>query len=326
MNTLADVISAINASARIAVTAHIRPDGDAIGAVLGLHRLLRHAGKQSEIAGLGPIPNRYAFLMNGESSTAPEKLQPGQFDLLIVLDTGAIDRAPDFVASWTRSIPSVNIDHHPTNTAFAEINWVDATASSSGEMICTLAIAAGYAIPPDAAEALWAALLTDTGRFAHSNTTPAALTAGIELLKTGIRTDRVSNLIYDVTPLARLRLQGRAIEHLELHHQGCLALVALRREDFECFSANGADAEDIVDIPRRLHGVHIALFLYELPGEEPRQTKISFRTSAPFDAAQLCRELGGGGHARAAGCSLDMPLADAKTEILSIIRNAWFSE
>lgn len=324
MDDIANVLNALHGAERIAITAHVRPDGDAIGATLGLHRILADAGKASTIVALGPIPDRYAFLLREDIIIPAEQTTPEQFDLLTILDTGAIDRMPELLQPWLTKVRTLNIDHHPTNTAFADINYVVPTASSVGEIICALANANNLDISKNAAEALWVALVTDTGRFSFSNTTPAAMQAASRLLETGIKTDHINHRIYNAIPLVRLQLQGRAIEHIEIHHQGQLALVSLSRKDFSAYNARGEDAEDIVDIPRSIHGVQIALFLYELPGDGPIQTKASFRTNEPFDAAELCRSLKGGGHARAAGCSIDLPLAEAKKQMLSVIDNLWF--
>jgi len=326
MNSITDIIQAIRAASRIAITTHIRPDGDAVGSVLGLRRILSAAGKNASIVAMDPVSRRYAFLMGEDKILPAADTTPDAFDLLIILDTGALDRTTASVEAWMPRIRSINIDHHPTNTEFANLNYVVPTASSVGEIIADLAVAAGYAIPPEAAEALWVALITDTGRFSFSNTTRSAMQAAAALLETGIRTDRLNHLIYETATAAQIRLQGRAIEHLELHRDGRIALVSLSREDFAEFGCTGEDADEIVAIPRRVIGADIALFLYELPGDGPRESKVGFRTVAPFDAAELCRRLGGGGHARAAGCSLPLPLADAKATILDRIDKTWFSE
>jgi len=324
MNTINDAIDAIRAAERIAITTHIRPDGDAIGSTLGLRRILSAASKAAAIVAMDPVPHRYAFLMHDDTIIPAGRTTPEAYDLLVVLDTGAPDRVPAAIRDWMPHIRTLNIDHHPTNTGFADINHVNPTASSVGEIICELANRAGYAIAAEAAEALWVALITDTGRFSYSNTRPATLQAAAALLQAGVPTDRINHQIYNTATTAQIRLQGRAIEHLELHEDGRLALISLSREDFADFGCTGEDAEEIVDIARRVIGAAVAVFLYELHGEKPRETKASFRTNEPYDAARLCQTLGGGGHARAAGCTLPVPLAQAREQILAVIHNAWF--
>ncbi len=325
MDTLSDAIAAIQAADRIAITTHIRPDGDAIGSTLGLRRILSAAGKAAAIVAMDTVPARYAFLMREDIIIPADAIAPDTYDLLIVLDTGAVDRAPSAMQDWIPHVRTLNIDHHPTNTRFGHINHVNPVASSVGEMICELARTVDFPIGSDAAEALWVALITDTGRFAYSNTRPATLQAAAALLEVGVRTDRIDDLIYNSATVTQLRLQGRAIAHLELHENGRFALVSLAREDFTELGCTGEDADEIVNIPRRVSGTDVAVFLYELIGDNPRETKASFRTNEPFDAANLCRQLGGGGHARAAGCTLTMPLAQAREHILALIHNAWFA-
>ena len=324
MNSITDVIHAIEAAKRIAITTHIRPDGDAIGSVLGLRRTLAAAGRSASIVAMDPPSRRYAFLMADDHIIPAGETGPEAFDLLIILDTGALDRAPAAIGPWMSRVRTLNIDHHPTNTGFADLNYVVPSASSTGEMISDLAIAAGYTIPPDAAEALWVALITDTGRFSFSNTTRAAMQTAAALLDTGIRTDRLNHRIYETATADQIRLQGRAIEHLELHREGRIALVSLSLDDFAEFHCTGEDADEMVAVPRRVSGADIAIFLYELPGERRGETKASIRTEEPFNAADLCRLLGGGGHARAAGCSLKMTLASARERILDLIAETWF--
>lgn len=324
MNSISDAVNAIATAARIAITPHVRPDGDAIGSVLGLRRMLTLAGKTADIVAMDPVPLRYQFLMRGDVIVAAAQTKPESYDLLIILDTGSPDRVSASIRDWVPRLRTLNIDHHPTNTEFADINTVVPNASSVGEILWYLAIAGGYVIAPDAAEALWVALITDTGRFSYSNTTPAAMRAAAALLETGIDTNRINHQIYNSATAPQVRLQGRAIEHLELHHDGQLAVVSLSREDFAGLACSGEDAEDIVDIPRRINGVKIALFLYELCDKDPRETKASFRTSEPFDAAAFCQAFRGGGHARAAGCTLAMPIAEARQQMLEAIRGKWF--
>ena len=323
-HTLADVAAVLRAAHSIVITAHMRPDGDAIGSCLGLLRLLRAAGKTATILDLGPMPDRYRFLLADAECGEASEFDFEPVDCIVVLDSGAIDRAAPFVAEWQDKIPVVNLDHHISNTNFGRFNVVDTKASSVGEIVRDLARAGDLPIPANAAEALWVAIVTDTGRFSYSNTTPRTLEAAADLLKTGIQTAEINHAIYNAMPLRQLRLQGRAIEHLEMHEDGRVALVTLSREDYAELECTAADAEDIVNIPRSLEGVDVAIFLCDIL--DSSETKASLRTNEGFDASAFCQQLGGGGHARAAGCSLDAPLAAARDAILEHVHRQWFSE
>jgi phosphoesterase RecJ-like protein len=323
MNTLDEVIATLKNANTIIVTAHIRPDGDAVGSALGLHRLLLAAGKSSTVVDLGPIPERYQFLVSNGECRAPKDADIAAADCIVALDAGAIDRTPPFVAEWKGKVPVINIDHHKSNTNFGDLNLIDEAASSVGEILCELATTGDFTINSGAAEALWVAIATDTGRFSYSNTSSKTMHAAAELLCTGIDTASINHAIYNAMPLRQLQLQGRALQHLTTHEAGRVAMVTLSRDDYTELGCTPADAEDVVNLPRSLEGVNIAIFLYELL-DEPG-TKVSLRTSEPYDAAEFCRLFDGGGHARAAGCSLTGSLDVTISTILERVHAHWFS-
>ncbi len=324
MNTTREIIDAICCAQNIVITAHIRPDGDAIGACLGLHRILKNAGLKTTIVDLAPLPERYIFMVKEGECLSSEAFNFSEIDLIIVLDSGSPDRCAEFVTKLSKTKTIINIDHHISNTKFGTLNYVDPTASSVGEILCKIAQSAEFEITPEAAEALWVSIVTDTGRFSYSNTTPATMDAAAKLLATGIDTSDLNHRIYNIAPLRQIKLKGQAINNLSTHEDGKLAMITLSQEELSAFGCTSADTEDIVNIPRNIAGVSVALFLYEMPDKD--ETKVSLRTAEPYDAAELCRSLGGGGHARAAGCSLQGRLPTTRTKILEIIHNQWFSE
>lgn len=323
MNTINEIINTISEAGNIAVTAHIRPDGDAIGGALGLSRILNNAGKTAKVIDLGPIPDRYNFIIDESECCASDDFDFSNVDYIVVLDSGSLERSPDFISKWKPSIPVINIDHHLSNEEFGNLNYVDTKASSVGEIICNIARTSDLTITPHAAEALWVSIVTDTGRFSYSNTTTNTMKAASDLLATGVETADINHKIYEQKPLRQLKLLGRALENLTTYENGSVAIVSLSRKDYTESGCTPADAEGIVNIPRSLEGVKVALFLYEFP--DAPETKISFRTSEPYDASEFCRKLGGGGHARAAGCALPGTLESAIPEILNKIHDHWFT-
>jgi len=323
MNTIDQISQALQKADRIAVTAHIRPDGDAIGSALGLNRILRDAGKEATVIDLGPLPERYLFMFDKGECCNSEDFDFSNIDCIVVLDSGSLDRSPEFIQKLSSDIPVINIDHHISNTEFGKLNFVDTKASSVGEILCRLTPACGFEINPRAAEALWVSIVTDTGRFSYSNTSPATMEAAADLLRTGIRTADINHAIYETTPLRQLKLRGRALERLTTHEDGRIAMATLSRKDYEECGCTPADSEDVVNLPRSLAGVAVAIFLYEFP--DAPETKVSLRTSEPYDAAEFCRKLGGGGHARAAGCAIPGTLDSAAPAILEKIHDQWFT-
>jgi phosphoesterase RecJ-like protein len=331
-HTLNDVLREIARHRRFIVTAHEKPDGDALGAVLGLVRILRARGCDAVAGGLAPVPRRYLpFIHAGETITAEAAgASLSAYDAVLALDAGTDERCPPFVIQARGRLPVVNIDHHGSNTRFGDINWVDPAASSVGEMVFRMAEAAGWEVARDAAEALWIAVVTDTGRFAYENTTPEALRIGAELVARGVATAEVDRQVYQSFTVRELALQARAIQGLELHEGGRVAVVGLSREDFASAGSGAEDAEDVANIPRSVGGVKVGAFLYEI--EKPLasgkpsvvQTKISLRCTEPYDGAAFCRQFGGGGHARAAGCTLPLRLAEARAKFLEAVHRTWF--
>lgn len=321
--TLLDIAAALRNANTVAITTHIRPDGDAAGSSLGLCRILRDAGKSATVLDLGPTPDRYLFLIEDGECCAAEDYDLSAADCIVVLDSGALDRVPAFAAEWKSRVPIINFDHHISNDMFGQLNHVDPSASSVGEMVCLLAQAAKLPINAKAAEALWVAIVTDTGRFSYSNTTPRTMQMAAQLLETGIHTANINHAIYNAMPLRQLHLQGRALQHLTTHEAGKVAVVTLSKDDYKELGCTPADAEDVVNLPRSLTGVGIAVFLYEIPDSE--DTKVSLRTTDGYDAAEFCQTLGGGGHARAAGCSVAAQLPEAAAIIIEKIHTRWFT-
>ena len=311
----------LSTGARFAVTCHIRPDGDAIGSAVGLCRLLAGRGADVHIVGVDSVPDRYTFLLEGITVEDPASIDPAALDAVVIVDCSTIERAPAFLSSWVGSTRIVSIDHHGDNTGYGDLNLIEPAASSVGEMLYRLAVDQGMTVCRRAAEALWVALVTDTGRFAFSNTTPEAMQAAAGLVACGIDTFELDRNVFHSLSVRELRLQERAIAGLELRCDERVAAVSVSRADMVELGAAPADLQDIVEIPRSLAGVELAAFLYETKDEG---VKVSLRSVAPHDVAAFCRERGGGGHARAAGCTCEGSLAEVMPQVLSDIEATFF--
>jgi len=319
---LAPLLARLATRPRTAIAAHERPDGDAIGAAVAMRRILSAAGIPARLVGLGPIPPRYGWLLEGEALDPGEPGWSRDTDLLIALDCGAYDRLGPFVREAEGRLAVANIDHHDSNARFGDFSWVDPAASSTGEMVWRFAKAGGLALPPEAAPALWVAIATDTGQFSYSNTGPLALRIGAELLEAGVQPREIHQRLWQSHTLPELRLMQRALASLELREAGRVACVRLSREDFAEFGCGPENAQEIVNLPRGLAGVEAGFFFYELPHED--LTKASIRTRPPLNANELCRLFGGGGHQRAAGCSLPGRLPAVMERVLSAAHDLWF--
>ena len=313
------VLDRLLAAKRVVVTAHIRPDGDALGSALALGGLLRRQGKTVQVA-LDRDEIGVAGVLVGPHDLVPTTEADPRADLLAVVDCAVKHRMPEALSPWVGRLPTVNIDHHPTNTRFGNAQWIDAHASSTGELIWRLARQAGWTMDRKIAEALWVALITDTGRFAYEATSPTTLTCASDLLTYGVRTAWLNEQIYSIFDWRVLQLRKRAYASLETWQGGRVSVVSLGHDDFAATGCTKADAEDIIEIPRSLRGSQIALFLYETEPEAV-QTRVSIRTRPPLDAILLAKRYGGGGHHRAAGANVPGGLAAARAELRRAIES-----
>lgn len=315
---MGDVIVALACPGRIVVTSHARPDGDALGAALALGRVLRSLGRdvtvaldRDEIGAPGVLEGTADLMPTSKAATVSP-------DLLICLDCGAVERLPLALRPLIGRVPVVNIDHHPTNESYGSLNWIDARSSSTGEMVWRLLRQARWPVDRATAEALWVSVVTDSGRFSYDSTRPATLRCAADLLRHGVRTAWLNDVLYGQFELPVLRLKQRAYDSLDVWENGRVSVVTLTFADFAATGCNKADADDVIEIPRALRGSQVALFFYQV-GKDPRATRLSIRTRLPLDATRLACHFNGGGHLRAAGCDIPAPLDDAMRQVRAIL-------
>ena len=316
-STVSDVIAVIRKAKRVLISGHIRTDGDSLGSMIALARLLNQAGIDAVATGERKGLGGPGFLRGVELLVAPEKVVKKSFDLLITVDCAAADRVPEPIRPFLATLPVVCIDHHVTNSRFGTYNWVE-KAASTGELIWKLARRAKWTLDQVSAEALWVAVITDSGRFAYDSTLPSTLRCGADLVKYGVRTSLINDKIYASFSSTNIELKRRAFRTLTILHDGEIASVSLTGRDFEETDGTKADAEDVIDIPRNLAGNRVALFFYGNE-DDHAETRVSVRTREPLDATELVKKFGGGGHARAAGCTIYEPLTQAKRTMMKSV-------
>lgn len=304
----------IRSNDRFCLVTHERPDGDALGSLLGMRRVLSALGKDSvmviDAADL-PLAPEYAFLDVSEAVTTPPADLAGR--AVIYLDCGNVERNPVDLTGIEHGVV-LNIDHHHDNTRFGDVNHVAPQAACTAEMVWELAADLGVAVDEAIGTPLYVGLVTDTGRFMYDNTTPQAHRMAADLIAAGVDAHGVYRKLYEGVSMAKLELLGRGLAALELHCNGALAIVHLGREDFEAVGAADSDAEGIIDHLRSLKGVKVAAFgrTLDRPGAEgAQQQKVSLRsTDGEVDVSAIARAGGGGGHRRAAGFSTELAGAD----------------
>jgi phosphoesterase RecJ-like protein len=315
----ADAIRMIKGSKRILISGHLSPDGDSLGSMIALAKLLKNAGHDAvataDINALG----KPGFL-EGVSDILPvRKLKRQRFDLFIAVDCGAFDRMPPEVRPVAEKLPTICIDHHVTNTAFGDVAIVDHTASSTGELIWRFAKWNEWKLDRAIAEALWVAMITDSGRFAYDSTSPRTLRAAGDILKYGVRTAFINDIIYGTFSTKAIELKRIAWRSLHIWKNRKVAEVTLTRDDFRSVRGTKADAEDIIEIPRSVARNEIALFFYQIP-DRTKETRCSIRTRGDWDATLLAAKFGGGGHIKAAGCTIKGTIAAAKRKMRAAVK------
>jgi bifunctional oligoribonuclease and PAP phosphatase NrnA len=303
------IIKELREAERFLLTTHENPDGDALGSLLAMHEILRLMGKDSLMfmaANQFPLPIEYQHMpFEGVRNEPPEDVEQRT---VVFLDCGNIDRMPvDFLQKTGMRI--LNIDHHHDNTLFGTVNLVEPGASCTAEILYGLAKDMGVEITLPIADALYVALVTDTGKFMFENTTPAAHMMAADLLAIGVSAQQVHRHLYEGLPFSRLELLGRALAKLHRYEDTGITLTHLTRDDFAVAGATEADSEGIVDHLRAVEGTAVAVLVRELLDDGRR--KVSLRsTDGRVDVSRIARGLGGGGHRQAAGFTTDMPMPE----------------
>lgn len=303
---LGAVVAALRDRDRFLVTTHENPDGDALGSLLASHLALRSLGKDCVmfLAGEGPLPGEYRFL---DFEELHRHLPPDAAErTLLAVDCANESRmgADPVVLHQTRF--TINVDHHHDNSRFGDVNLVDAAASSTGEVLRDVFRELGLELTADLAEPLYVALVTDTGRFQYTNTTPKALRLAAELVEAGADVHKVFQGVYESVQFAKLKLLARALDRAQVYEGGRLVVSYLLRDDFAEVGAVEPYSEGIIDFLRAVEGADMAALIREPPRGGSPARRISLRASHDeLDVSAIARASGGGGHRQAAGFSSD---------------------
>ena len=301
------IVEELQQAGKMLITTHENPDGDALGSLLAFDEMMRALGKDTVMfmsASNFPLPHEYQNLpLDGVQNEPPADMDER---IAVFLDCGNIDRMPvDFLQREGQHI--VNIDHHHDNTQFGTVNLVVGDASCTAEILWELAHALGVEITRSMAEALYIALITDTGRFMYENTGSRAHLMAADLIEAGVDVAGVYRRLYQDLPFPRLQLLARALAGVRRIDDGQLTVAHLSRGDFGETGAIESDSEGVVDHLRSVEHTKVAALIRELLDRDGR--KVSLRsTDGQVDVSVIARSLGGGGHRQAAGATTDMPL------------------
>jgi len=319
---LTAVANAIRDHDRFVITTHENPDGDALGSLLASKLALEQLGKDTVMVlhGDAPLPNEYAFMQLGDLQRRwPDDVSER---VLLAVDCANESRIAD--PEVLGRVPlSIDVDHHHDNTRFGRINLIVADASSTGEVLRDLFRELNVELTPDIAEALYIALVTDTGRFQYTNTTPKALRLAAELVEAGADVHRVFQGVYESVQFAKLKLLARALERANVYEGGRIVVSYLLRTDFAEVGAAEPYSEGIIDYLRAVEGAELAALIREPPRNDGPTRRVSLRASVDeLDVSAIARMFGGGGHRQAAGFSSDASM----DEITELVRQGYVAQ
>lgn len=312
------ILEGIRASRTFCIVGHVRPDGDCVGSQLGLTLALQNEGKKVCCWNEDAMPQKYEFL---DPDHILQKPKPGvQFDCVIATDAASLERLGSVGQRVAERKLFINIDHHQSNTRYADLNWVSEREPSTGELIFRLLKIARWPITKPIADCLFTAVSTDTGSFQYPSTRPGTYHVAGELVRRGANLARICNEVYQSYPLSRARLLRHVYSHFRLTADNQIAWFWLRKADFARTGADSADSEGLIDHVRAIAPVVVACVFEEL---DPDLTRVSLRSkNAKVNVNEIAAQFGGGGHPAAAGARLrGKPLA-AQRKIIAAIRKA----
>ena len=313
------VLAALRGHERFLVTSHENPDGDALGSLLGAHLILTGLGKDSVMvmSGPAPLPAEYRFLRLAERGLLREPPADQADRVLLAVDCANATRIAD-PSLLERAPVSINIDHHHDNTAFADVNLVVPESSSTGELLADIVRALDLPLTEEIAEALYVALVTDTGRFQYTNTTPKALRLAADLVEAGANVHKVFQGVYETVQFAKLKLLARALDRAQVFDGGRIVVSYLLRDDFADVGAEEPYSEGIIDYLRAVEGAELAALIREPPRGGSPARKVSLRSSVDeLDVSAVARTFGGGGHRQAAGFGTDLSIDEITKRIVA---------
>ncbi len=311
-----DVIERYN---RFVITTHVNPDGDALGSEMAMARYLQQRGKQVSILNSSPTPETFHFL---DPKQQMQQFDPDRHievltssDVLFILDISDWQRLRELgELVQTLPIEKVCIDHHLRDGRFVDVDVIHPQASSTGELLYELFLGLGAKLTVPICEALYTAILTDTGGFRFSNTSPRVMRIAADLMERGIDRQRIYREIYESQPLTRVKLMARMLDNLTLGCGGRLAWMHVTQDMLTAVGTTMKDTEGFSDFPRTIQGVEVALLFLEL---EDGDVKISFRSQGTVAINALARRFGGGGHEFASGARTEGPIEAAMERVVT---------
>jgi bifunctional oligoribonuclease and PAP phosphatase NrnA len=311
---IASIVRRIGESRRIAITSHLRPDGDSVCTSLALAMMGEALGKEIDIVNRDPTPFPICHFP-GARRIRIGQLDPAGYDVVILLECADVSRSgQEHLGDCTK----INIDHHYSNFTYADINWINPLASAVGEMVFELGERLGVPMNPETAENLYCAIVSDTGSFQFSNTTARAFATCHKLVELGASPIRVSERLYANNPPEKIVLLGQVLSTLRMNARGNIASITMFRKHLSDLNLKEIDTEDITTLARSIKGVEMVLFFKEM---DPGVFRVSLRSKGKANAAMVAEHFGGGGHVHASGFTAEGPYDRLIVEIPRTVEN-----
>lgn len=310
----------IDSAEKILVVSHIDPDGDALGTQLAFGRYLTSLGKQVRLLRDSDVPDKYLWLPEIDQVVHFDDCgDTCVFDTAVVLECPNFDRVGRVKQFLTDGTTIINIDHHYENDQFGAVNWLDTTASSVGEMVYEYFEAIGHKIDFETATQLYTAILTDTGRFRFSSTSPRTMEIVSKLITAGAEPQKICDQIYFNLRPEVVKLIGKVLNEIEFHHHGAICVLKLTKEMLRVTGANDSDSDGLVDFTLFTGDVVAGMLIKEV---DNNHSKISLRSRDGINVSDIAARYGGGGHFNASGCYIQEGMEKAKTTMIEILREA----
>lgn len=306
MNLLKEEWERLKKAKSFILACHVRPDGDTLGSALALAHILRQYGKDAVVIAVDGVPDNYSFIP--ESDTVVTNTDRRDFDIGILVDSEGIKRVGDAAEVILSAKEAACFDHHIPENNFGDIRVIDQEASSTAEVIMEFIEANDIQIDDIAATQLLTGLVADTGAFRFANTSTRTFQIASTLTSLGAEPSIIAREVYDSRPLHAMKLLGRALESLETDESGRVVWAKISRQDLDDLGATDADTDSIVNSVAAVKGPKVSILFRE---SSPNMIRVSLRSRDGVDVNKIARVFGGGGHAAAAGCTVEAPLNDA---------------
>ena len=309
-----EVVALLGSAERITAFCHENPDADTLGAALAISLAATRLGKQAEVVSSDPPPPVLAFLPGIAAVRRAPALEP---DVAVVVDAGELTRIGSVLethADWFARARIANIDHHVSNPGYGLASWVAADAAATCEMVTLLLPELGVELDAEIATCLMAGIVQDTHTFAHPNTTPRTLRVAATLLEAGAPLAAINRAIYADKPFSTLALWGQILAGCRRQHDGRIVYASMTTEMLTATGEQAVASEGFIDLLGSTREADVTVLFKEVSASE---TRVSLRTSAKADAVAIASEFGGGGHVRAAGCTVNAPIEQGRELVLA---------